>query len=155
MIQILPASPLDPDCLRLLQMSHALMGDLFPAESNHMLDPAALTGDDIRFFAARRDGAVVGCAALALRDGYGEIKSMFVDPAARGTGAAAALMRMLEDTAREEGLPVVRLETGDTLTAARRLYASHGFAERGPFGDYAEDPLSVFMEKRLEPMGSD
>ena len=28
---------------------------------------------------------------------------------------------------------------------ARALYARHGFVECGPFGDYREDPNSVFM----------
>ena len=45
----------------------------------------------------------------------------------------------------------------DTLTpalshiihAAQALYRRHGFATRGPFGDYPEHPHSVFMEKRL------
>jgi putative acetyltransferase len=44
---------------------------------------------------------------------------------------------------------VLRLETGDDLYPAHRLYRRHGFVERGPFGDYAEGPHSVFMEKRL------
>lgn len=40
------------------------------------------------------------------------------------------------------------LETGssDYFAAARSLYRSAGFAERGPFGAYADDPHSVFME---------
>jgi len=149
MLRIEPASPLEPEITALIRASHALMNDLFPAESNHHLPPEALATEDVRFFAARRDGVTIGCAALALRDGYGEIKSMFVDPAARGSGAAPALMRMLEDTAREEGLPLIRLETGDVLTAARRLYAAHGFTERGPFADYPDDPRSIYMEKSL------
>lgn len=149
MIRIEPASPLDPEVTALIRASHALMDQMFPAESNHHLQPQDLAAPGIHFFAAKREGRTIGCAALALRDGYGEIKSMFVDPAARGSGAAPALMRMLEDTARAEKLPVIRLETGDTLTAARRLYATHGFTERGPYGDYPDDPRSIYMEKTL------
>ncbi|HEV8436640.1 MAG TPA: GNAT family N-acetyltransferase, partial [Methylomirabilota bacterium] len=33
--------------------------------------------------------------------------------------------------------------------AALGLYRAAGYVERGPFGDYRPDPLSVFMEKRL------
>ena len=36
-----------------------------------------------------------------------------------------------------------------TREAALKLYRRFGYAERGPFGDYAEGPHSVFMEKRL------
>ena len=32
---------------------------------------------------------------------------------------------------------------------ARALYARYGFAYRGPFGSYTEDPNSVFMVKAL------
>jgi len=77
------------------------------------------------------------------------VKSMFVDPIARGSGTGAALMAALEAAARAEGLAVMRLETGDDLYPAHRLYQRHGFTRCGPFGDYDEGPHSVFMEKRL------
>jgi putative acetyltransferase len=32
---------------------------------------------------------------------------------------------------------------------ARALYARHGFVECAPFGDYREDPNSVFMTLEL------
>jgi putative acetyltransferase len=43
------------------------------------------------------------------------------------------------------------LETGalSAFAAGRQLYLRHGFRVRGPFGDYADDPNSVFMEKEL------
>jgi putative acetyltransferase len=84
-----------------------------------------------------------------VKPGYGELKSVFVAEAARGRGAGALLLDRLEQAARDEALPLIRLETGDRLTAAHRLYARHGFAVRGPFGDYVENGSSVFMEKRL------
>ncbi len=141
--------PRAPDATALLQASHALMQSLFPAESNHYLSIDALRGPEIRFFTARLDGAAVGCAALALKDGYGEVKSMFVAEAARGTGAGAALLAKLEEVARGAALPLLRLETGDKLHAAHRLYERAGFARRGPFGDYPDGPHSLFMEKAL------
>ncbi|MDF1855187.1 GNAT family N-acetyltransferase [Pseudooceanicola sp.] len=149
MIIVEPGDPGSPAARHLLGQSHALMRAEFPAESNHFLSIDALTAANIRFLIARRGAVVIGCAALALCEGYGEVKSMFVDPAARGSGAAKALMRALEDLARAEDLPLIRLETGDTLHAAQALYRAHGFATCGPFGAYREDPRSVFMEKRL------
>jgi putative acetyltransferase len=46
-------------------------------------------------------------------------------------------------------LACLRLETGIHQAEAIALYATHGFREIGPFGDYKLDPLSLFMEKRL------
>lgn len=149
MIKIERSDPREAGATALLHQSHALMQSLFAPEDNHFLDIEALCADDIRFFTARTGSDVIGTAALAIKDGYGEIKSMFVDEAARGTGAADALMRQLEDQARDEDLPLLRLETGDVLHAAHKLYARHGFTLCGPFGDYALTDASVFMEKRL------
>lgn len=154
---IAPASPFDPDALALLTASHALMGSLFPAESNHGLDAAGLAAPGVLFFCAREDedAPALGCGALALRDGpdgpYGEIKAMFTAPDARGLGLAAAILARLEAEARSRALPCLRLETGEALAAAIRLYARAGFRRRGPFGGYGPDPLSVFMEKPLSP----
>ncbi|MEL6793709.1 MAG: GNAT family N-acetyltransferase [Pseudomonadota bacterium] len=141
--------PMKPELTALLHASHALMQSLFPAESNHYLEVEALTAPDIRFFSARLNDTAIGCSALKLADGYGEVKSMFVDPAARGAGAGAALLTAIEAAARTDALSLLRLETGSKLEAAHRLYARAGFAERGPFGAYADDPNSLFMEKVL------
>ncbi len=133
----------------LLGASHALLTSLYPPEDNYFLSVEELAAPHIDFWIAEEDGRGLGCVALARFDGYGEVKSMFVDPTARGKGVGAALMAALEARAREAGLPVLRLETGDTLDSAHRLYRRHGFSTCGPFGDYAEGPHSVFMEKRL------
>lgn len=133
----------------LLEASHAMMLELFDPESNHFLSLDTLAQPDIRFFVARLDGCTVGCGALALRNGYGEIKSMFVDPETRRAGVAAGLMARIEAEAMAHGLPILRLETGNLLEAAHALYRRCGFADCGPFGDYTAHPHSVFMEKRL------
>jgi len=140
----------DPrDARALLEASHAMMLELFTPDSNHFLSLDALRAPDIAFFIARHDSRTIGCGALAARSGYGEIKSMFVDPDARGTGVASGLMERLEAEALTQGLPMIRLETGNLLHAAQALYRRHGFNLCGPFGDYSEHPHSVFMEKWL------
>jgi putative acetyltransferase len=149
MIIVEAADPRHPQASALLHASHALMEHLFPPEDNFFLDIDALTAPDIRFFTARIGEKILGTGALALRDGYGEVKSMFVDEAARGRGIADALLRRIEDEARGLSLTSLRLETGNLLEAAHRLYARHGFELRGPFGDYPDAPSSIFMEKRL------
>ncbi len=148
-VDISPADPGSPPARELLAASHALMDALFPSESNHYMSVDDLAEPGVLFFLARLDGHVAGCGALVLKEGYGEIKSMFVDPARRGGRIGSRLLERLEQAARENGIAVLRLETGDALTAARRLYASHGYRECAPFGEYCEDPRSIFMEKKL------
>ena len=110
----------------------------------------ALCKKDVRFFAAQIQGVYVGCAALALKEGNGEMKSMFVDPHHRGKGVAKVLMAALEREAISLGVDLMRLETGEMLKEAITLYTKFGFTRRGPFGDYRDDPASVFMEKSLD-----
>jgi len=149
-MNVVLGDPRHPEATALLEASHALMQSLFPAEDNHYLSIDKLCVPSIRFFIAIKDDKIIGCAALALKDGYGEVKSMFVNPSARGSGTADALIQRLEEEARAQGLQMMMLETGNTLYAAHKLYARHGFALCGVFGDYHESPSSLFMEKRLD-----
>ena len=149
MIIVEKSDPHHPQATALLRQSHALMQELFPPEDNYYLEIDDLVADNIAFFTARKGDQIIGTAALANKGDYGEIKSMFVDEAARGTGAADALMRQLEDEARELKLPMLKLETGNVLHAAHKLYARHGFTECGVFGDYVTANSSIFMEKSL------
>jgi len=144
-----PGDPRDPQATALLQASHALMESLFPPEDNHFLSIDALCTPDIHFFIAREADTTFGCAALANKGEYGELKSMFVAETARGKGAADALMRQLEDHARTLKLPTLKLETGNLLHAAHKMYERHGFSLCQPFGDYIANETSIFMEKHL------
>lgn len=148
-LTITPVSPHVPDVARLLADSHALMAQMFAPDENHVLDPDALAQPGVTLFAAQADGAVLGCVALKRCAGYGEVKSLFVAAEARGLGIADRLMAHLETIAAQEGILLLRLETGDTLLAALRLYEARGFARCGPFGGYPDLGASVFLEKRL------
>ena len=53
-----------------------------------------------------------------------------------------------EAEAAARGCRLYVLETGVSQPAALALYARAGYVPGGPFGDYAADPLSVFMTKR-------
>ncbi|WP_323780542.1 GNAT family N-acetyltransferase [Thalassovita sp.] len=149
MIIVELSDPHQPQATALLQQSHALMQSLFPPEDNFFLSIDDLCASNIRFFTARDGATVLGTGALAVKEDYGEIKSMFVAETARGKGVADALMRQIEDEARALNLPCLKLETGNVLDAAHRLYERHGFTRCGPFGDYPEAASSVFMEKPL------
>ena len=144
-VEVSPGSP--QQARHLLEASHALMESLFPAESNHYLSLEELEAPNIRFLMATEGDKVIGCGAIALKDGYSEVKSMFTDETARGKGVADKILKELTETSVSEGLNVLRLETGHVLHAAHRLYERHGFVLRGPFGDYPEDPNSIFYEK--------
>lgn len=149
MITVAPADPLAPGPAALLAASQALQAETYPSEHNFALPTDALTAPDIRFFAATEAGAVLGVGALKLADDYGEVKAMFTAPEARGRGVAERILATLEQTARGLGLDWLRLETGDELAAAVRLYQRQGFARTGPFGAYEDNGSSVFMAKRL------
>ena len=149
MLIVEPADPRSEGPRALLDASHALMRASFPPEENYFLDIDALCCEGIHFYAARDGAGILGTAALAVRPDYGEVKSMFTAPQARGRGVGAALLRQIEDQARALGLPVLRLETAEALDAAMRLYARHGFVRRGIFGDYRPNTTSIYMEKPL------
>ena len=124
---------------------------LYPPESNHLLDVAALCDAAVTFLVVRAGDEAIGCGAL-LRDprGWGEIKRMYLRPDRRGRGIGARVLAELEAIARASGLPLLRLETGIHNSEALALYRRAGFTDRAAFGDYAPDPLSVFMEKRVD-----
>lgn len=149
-ITIALESPRQEDVAGLIQELDAYQVSLYPPESNHLLDIDTLAAPGVRFFVARRGGEALGCGALRIDgSGYGEVKRMFVLPRARGMNLGKRILDCLEEEARRQGLDCLRLETGVHQAAALGLYRAAGYVERGPFGDYRPDPLSVFMEKRL------
>jgi putative acetyltransferase len=116
--------------------------------SAHALDLSGLRSPDVTFWSAWEGDSVVGVGALRrLSADHGEVKSMHTAEAARGQGVGSALLRQIMATARAGGMSRLSLETGawPYFAPARALYARHGFVECGPFGDYREDPNSVFM----------
>lgn len=144
------------DVLALIEALDAFQQPLYPAESHHGIDLAALSQPNVLFAVARDEtGVARGCGAMVLSDGYGELKRMYTDPAMRGRGIAATLLACLEQTAASQGISLYRLETGFLQPDAIRLYERHGYARRGPFGDYTDDPNSVFMEKATAPTATD
>jgi putative acetyltransferase len=125
---------------------------LSPPESVHALDIDRLRQPGITFWTAWQGDLLLGCAALKQLDArHGEVKSMRTPAAHRRRGAARALLAHLIEAARSRGYERLSLETGprSTFEPAHRLYEAFGFADCGPFGDYVQDPHSVFMTLRL------
>ena len=74
---------------------------------------------------------------------------MYVRPSSRGLGLGKRLLAHIADHTREQAVPLLRLETGIYQHEAIALYEKFGFTRIQPFGDYGQDPLSVYFEKRL------
>ena len=150
-LTIRPEPPDQPDVLCMIEALDAQMTALYPPESNHLLDVAALLDPAVTFLVVREGETAVGCGAL-LRDprGWGEMKRMYVQPDRRGRAIGKRMLAALEAIARDAGLPLLRLETGIHNADALALYRNAGFVECAAFGDYRPDPLSVFMEKPVK-----
>ena len=139
-----------PDVIALIAELDAYQDTLYPPEARYALDLASLMQPNVAFAVARDEtGRAIGCAAVVLAPGFGELKRMFVSPQGRGRGVGRQLVALLEAEARARGCGLLTLETGPYQAEALALYAQCGFTRRGPFGDYPDDPLSVFMEKPL------
>jgi GNAT superfamily N-acetyltransferase len=87
---------------------------------------------------------ICGGGIKALGNGAGEIKRMYVAPEFRGRGFAPALIKALEDTARDLGHRVMRL---DSTSATWPIYRA---ARYRAIADYNDNPHADFWgEKRL------
>lgn len=85
-------------------------------------------------FLARTDEGAVGTASGVAdphEDDSRELVAMWVDPVARGSGVAAALIESVEEWARNEGVSSLALWVADDNDAAKRLYSRCGFVATG------------------------
>ena len=138
---------------------HALLNEhrqsmhaLSPPESVHALDTEELRKPGITFWSAWEGSLLLGCGALKELDPeHGEVKSMRTPSALRRQGAGRAILSHIIDVAKSRAYGRLSLETGavEAFTPAQKLYESFGFTYCGPFGEYVEDPHSVFMTLRL------
>lgn len=136
----------------LLELHFAGMLDNSPEGSCHFLDLDGLRQPDVTFWSIWSRWSLAGCGALREIDpAHGEVKSMRTAPDHLGRGVGRAMLAHLLDVAGERGYERLSLETGSSsaFDAARHLYATHGFTECEPFGDYTHDPFSRFYTMEL------
>lgn len=81
-------------------------------------------------FVAREGEAIVGSARYQLRPGHVYAERVAVDPAYRGRGVGAALMRAIEGAARAAGYAEVQIGVRASLPGNLRFYESLGYRTR-------------------------
>jgi len=121
----------------------------YPPESRHAFSVEKFIRESVAFFVASYEGQLAACGDVKLFADYGEVKRMYVRPMFRGKGLGKAILNRLAEHARVNGVNTLRLETGIYQVEAIGLYDGWGFQRRGPFGDYKNDPNTVYFEKSI------
>jgi len=105
-----------------------------------LIADVAARADRTTIFVALDGDRVVGSATLELHDrvdtdddeplqpGESHIRMLGVEPAARGRGAARALVHACIDRARARGKTFMTLHTTERMRDAQRMYEAMGFA---------------------------
>ena len=126
-----------------------------PPCSMHALNLDALRKPNITFWSVWSDAPaaeLMGCGALMELDStHAEIKSMRTVAAHLRKGVASHMLEHILAEARRRGYRRLSLETGagPAFHPAQNLYTKFGFHRCAPFGNYVEDPNSVFMTREL------
>lgn len=123
-----------------------------PPESRHALDLSGLQKPNILFWTLWEQEELLGCGALKLlNSAQGEIKSMRTARVHMGNGVGRTMLNHIIAEAKHRKIQQLLLETGSMafFKPAHQLYLSAGFQTCEPFGDYIEDPNSIFMTKYL------
>ncbi len=137
----------------------AYLFPLYPEESRHGYSVDKLLVQKVEFYVLYHLGEPVGCSGVQFYSGsdgsrYGELKRMYVREGFRGKGFARQLLQHIERRVVAEDIALLRLETGIHQPVAVSLYEKSGYYRIGPFGEYQDDPFSIFMEKGLGPSPS-
>ena len=153
-VRIEPAPAATDEVRSLVDELETLLAAEYPPEQRHGLALDAIFQPHVRFFVARLRGSAVGCGGVALFSDFAEVKRMYVRDAGRGEGVADKILARIEQEARDAGLSVLRLETGERQLAAMRFYTRAGFRRCPAFGAYTlmspqSVATSVFFEKRI------
>jgi ribosomal protein S18 acetylase RimI-like enzyme len=128
-------------------------------------DEAVFELDVVRkqLWVAEVDGVIAGMAAVTtepeleyaqvgwdIEEPAVMVHRLAVDPAFRGAGIAALMMRKAEEVATERGISVVRTDTSAENATAQRLFSKLGYELAGEIGLSFRPGLRVLCyEKRL------
>jgi [ribosomal protein S18]-alanine N-acetyltransferase len=87
--------------------------------------------EGVTYFAARRNGRVLGAVGCELKDGSCHLVHLAVDPETRRQGVASALLTAALDWAKRSNAPEVWADALARFTAAAALFKRMEFAECG------------------------
>lgn len=151
-ISIAREDPESPEAKLCLRAYFALLAERIPGISaTHVPDPdpeaAAFRPPDGTFLMAWSDTQPLACVSLKRHDdATGEIKRLWVDPAARGLGLARRMMIAVEAEARALGFTGLILDTNGALTEAIALYRATGWHDTEPYTGF---PATHWFAKPL------
>jgi GNAT superfamily N-acetyltransferase len=154
-LHIVAERPDSADAQTLIAELENVLAPMYPSESRHGFSVEKLIREEVAFFVMRYNEELAGCGGVKTFAGdyaevsYAEVKRMYVRPHLRGKGLAKRMLDHLAEHARQQGVGLLRLETGIYQTEAIGLYERMGFVRIDPFGEYRPDPLSIFYEKRI------
>jgi len=149
MIVIRQVDPMQVEVIELIYQLDEYQESMYPPKSNHLDSIDELSKTNVNFLAAYGDSEICGIGAVRVLNDYGEIKRLYVPEKYRGKGIAKEIVKELENCLVKRSIFTARLETGIHQHEAIALYKKLGYSEIAPFGNYTEDPLSVFMEKKI------
>lgn len=150
-VTILEERPDTAAASQLIAELEAHLATLYAVESRHGFSIDKLIREGVAFFVTGYDGTLAGCGGIKLYGSeYGEVKRMYVRPEFRGYGLGKQILNRLAAYTTQNGITILRLETGIHQTEAIGLYERYGFQRIPPFGDYFDDPVSLCYEKRLD-----
>ena len=113
LVTILPERPDTAVAVALIDELEAYLDPLYPSASRHGYSVEKLVSQNVAFFVLRYQNVPAGCGGIQLfGKEYGELKRIFVRPQFRGKGFSKVIMQHLEAYALEQGVPLLRLETG-------------------------------------------
>ena len=112
-------------------------------------DPGEMAPPLGAFLVMSEHGQALACGGVKTHQaGVGEIKRMYVDPAARRRGLSRDLLWELERAALELGMKRLLLDTAEPLQSAQALYLSGGYQE---VADYNGNPYAAhWFAKSIE-----
>ena len=152
----LATSPQDIEHARELMRNYARWTEIDLCFQNFEEELAALPGKysapEGGLWLAEIDGATspVGVVAVrALTDSACELKRLWVEPGAKGTGIGRDLTRTAIEFARDAGYAEMKLDTlKNRMPAAIALYRSLGFVDAEPY-THNPEPDVLFMTLKL------
>jgi len=104
-----------------------------------------------RIWIAERDGRLVGCTAIVLRDeDRGQLRWVLVDQSARGLGLGKRLVNNALQFCRNNGCKEVFLETTDGLPESQALYDALGFEIVSHESEILWDGVRPLIHMKLE-----